>query len=360
MTGIRGQLETSLKSAKIKLIHGTATFRSPSSVTVESNGKSEDLSFDKALITAGTEIYYPSALEPHKEHLLNSDTALELTASPESIVIVGGGAIGLEFACLLNAVGTKVTVIELKPAILPGEDPAVVSALARSLEARGIALKTGVSVKELKKGPEKWDVTLSNDEKLETHHVMTCVGRVPKPALLNIEKANIELDGKKLKLNEFLQTTNPHIYAAGDVATTRLAHAAAAQAEVAAANILGEKESFDDSLTPRCLYSWPEVASVGKWKYQLDEEKKPVKTTRAFFKGSAKALAANETEGFVQIVKDPESNKILGAQIIGAHATELIHIFSVALKAQMTTFDLAKVMFAHPTLAESIRDAARR
>jgi dihydrolipoamide dehydrogenase len=129
---------------------------------------------------------------------------------------------------------------------------------------------------------------------------------------------------------------------------------------VAAANALGESKYFDERFVPRCLYTWPEVASVGQWKHQLEKGNRPGKTSRAFFRGSAKALAADEPEGFVQIVSDPNTGQILGAQIIGAHATELIHIFSVAMAKEMTTRELSEVMFAHPTLSEVIRDAARK
>src|SRR5262249_16433517 len=162
---------------------------------------------------------------------------------------------------------------------------------------------------------------------------LACVGRLPSTQGLDLEKAEIKFEKSRIVVNSQLQTSNPNVFAIGDAAGTRLAHHASAQGETAAANALGKKESCDDRFVPRCLYSWPEVASVGAWKYQLEENGKPVKATRSFFKGSSKALASGETEGFVQVVSDPVSGKILGAQIIGAHATELIHIFSVALHA---------------------------
>jgi dihydrolipoamide dehydrogenase len=187
------------------------------------------------------------------------------------------------------------------------------------------------------------------------------VGRVPALDGFGLEKAGIKFEKRQLTVNDRLQTTNPNVYAAGDVTLqTRLAHAASVQGEVAAKNALGGSEIFDGSLVPRCLYSWPEVASVGRWKYELEAENKPVKTSRAFFKGSAKALAAGEADGFVQIVSDPGSGRLLGAQIIGPHATELIHVFSVALKAKMSIADFNSVIFAHPTLSETLKDAARK
>jgi dihydrolipoamide dehydrogenase len=212
-------------------------------------------------------------------------------------------------------------------------------------------VKTNTQVSALKKLTHGWEVTFSDGEKMEKREVLVCVGRVPNHASLNLAAAGVEMKGRIPVLNDDLQTTNPNIYVAGDAGTTRLAHAAAAQGEVAAANARGESRRYDDRFVPRCLYSWPEVASVGAW-----EGKK----SRGFFKGSAKALAANETDGFVQIVSDPGTDKILGAQIIGAHATELIHIFSIALKKEMTVKELSEVMFAHPTLSEVIKDAAKK
>lgn len=229
-------------------------------------------------------------------------------------------------------------------------------ALTQSFETRGIRVKTGVVVKSASKYTGGWTIELSSGETYQVQALAACVGRFPDLSPLDPQKAGLTLEGRTLKLNERLQTSNPDIFAAGDVTLqTRLAHAASLQGEIAAKNALGASDIFDGSLVPRCLYSWPEVASVGKWVHDIPG----AKTARGFFKGSAKALAAGEADGFVQIVSDP-SGLVLGAQIIGPHATELIHIFSIALKAKMSLKELASVVFAHPTLSEVIRDAARR
>jgi dihydrolipoamide dehydrogenase len=266
--------------------------------------------------------------------------------------------VGCEFACLLNAAGAHVTIVELTAGLLPGEDEAVVTALTRSFEQRGISVKTNAKVENLKKLPTGWSFSIG-EETIEADQILVCVGRIPSFKSLALEAAGIKAE-RAILINDRMQTSNPNVYAAGDVAGTRLAHAASAQAEAAASNALGVSKLFEDRFVPRCLYSWPEVASVGQWKYQLEQQNKPVKAVRAFFQGAAKALAANETEGFVQIVLDPGTGRILGAQIIGAHATELIHIFSVALKKEMTVQELSEVMFAHPTLSEVIKDAAKK
>lgn len=360
VSGIRGQLEASLKSQKINLIRGTARFNWPSSVEVESTDGKKTIHFDKAIIATGTQPFFPPPLDQFRTLFWNSDRALEIKETPKSVIVVGGGAIGCEFACLLNAAGAKVTILELKDNLLPGEDEAVAAALQKSFEARGIDVLTGGKVVAAERGPDGWRLAMSQGKILDAQEVLVCVGRLPMYGELNLDAAGVRIENNRLVLDDRLQTTNPNIFAAGDAATTRLAHAASAQGDVAAANALGGDERYDDRLTPRCLYSWPEVASVGRWKYELENANQPVKTSRAFFKGSAKAQAAKEAEGFVQIVHDPSSGKIMGAQIIGPHATELIHIFSVALKANMTVKDLGGVMFAHPSLSELIKDATKK
>ena len=356
--GIRGQIESSLKTLKVKLVRGSARFRDAQSVEVVSPAGTEVVSFDKAILTTGTENLYPAPFDRFRADLLDSDRMLEVTSTPGSIAIVGGGAIGCEFACLMHAAGANVTIIEMTPSLLPGEDESVVQALTHSFESRGIVVKAGVKVTAVARNGEGWRLTLSNGEAVECEQTLLSVGRAPRFDGLALDRAGIRANGR-LVLDEHLRTTNPNIFAAGDVATTRLAHAAAAQAEVAAANLLGGSKTFDGRFVPRCLYSWPEVASVGAWKYELEKAGEPVKTRRAFFRASSKALAAGEPEGFVQIVSDG-AGRLRGAQIIGAHATDLIHIFSVALKAEMTVEELGEVMFAHPTLSELIRDAARK
>ncbi|OVE75776.1 hypothetical protein BVX98_06885 [bacterium F11] len=360
VSNIRTQLERSLKTQKINLIRGIGEFSGPNTIELKGQESPKSLLFDKAIVTTGTEIFYPPPLDQFRKDLLNSDKVLQLRQTPKSILIIGGGPIGLEFACLLQAAGSAVTVVEMLPTILPGEDPAVVSALTRSFENRGIVIKSQSTVKTLEKTAGGWKVNLQSGENIEVEQILCCVGRVSNPTSLQPEKAGIQVEKNQIKINENLQTTNPNVYAAGDVTTTRLAHAAAAQGNIAAANAWGDKKTFDPSFVPRCLYTWPEVASVGAWKSDLESLNLPVKAARAFYKGSAKALAANETEGFVQIISDPGSKKILGAQIIGANATELIHIFSVALKTNMTTDQLGEVIFAHPTLAEMVKEAAKK
>jgi len=358
---IRAGLEASIKRRNINLVRGTARFLTTKSISVESKEGTKEINFDKAIITAGTESVFPPPCDQFRDKLWDSDKMLEISKTPKSIVIIGGGAVGCEFACLLNAAGVKVTIIELQANLIPGEDTLVTATLARSFEANGIKVLTENNVTDMAKEKNGWSLRLAKGEHISSEQVLVCVGRSPQLDNLHLEKAGIVTVKGGLIIDEFLQTTNSDVFAAGDITmATRLAHAAARQGEIAAANALGGKEKYDGDFVPRCLYSWPEVASIGREKWELEEKGVPVKTTRAYFKGSSKAIAAGDTVGFVQIVSDPGSGTILGAQIIGPHATELIHVFAVALKKQMTTRELASVMFAHPTLAESIKEAASK
>lgn len=361
VSGIREQLESTLARARVDLVQGEARFTGASQLSIQSNGGSARLTFDKAIVTAGTSIFFPPPLDRFRDELLDSDRVLELRETPKSAVVIGGGAVGLEFACLLNAAGAKVVVVELTDGVLPGEDAAVASALARSFEARGISIRTGMKVETLEKTADGWRVGLSDGESLACAHVLACAGRAPEPDRFDFDRAGIRVDGRRIVLDKRLRTTNPNVFAAGDgTFTTRLAHAAAAQGEVAAENALGGDARYDDRIVPRCLYAWPEVASVGEWKHEREAQGRPVKASRAFYRGSAKALTAGDSDGFVQIVSEPETKAILGAQIIGAHATELIHIVAVAMKAGLTTAQLGELTFAHPTLSEMIKEACRK
>lgn len=196
---------------------------------------------------------------------------------------------------------------------------------------------------------------------METAQVLACVGRRPKLDMLGLENASVKFSPKGIEVNPNMQTSNPDIYAAGDVTgLSLLAHAGSAQGEIAASNITGESKEYDGALVPRCLYTWPEVASVGLWAHQAQEKNIETKSQRFFFGASGRALAEGDTEGFIQIIIDKASEKILGAQIIGPHATELIHIISVAIKGGLTKKDIKDVIFAHPTFAEGIKGAMER
>jgi dihydrolipoamide dehydrogenase len=280
---------------------------------------------------------------------------------PESMAIVGGGAVGSEFACLFHELGTEVTVIEKTGGLLPGEDRQIVTAIRKSFEKRGIRVYDSATVSRMDRKNDRWEATLSNQVRITAESVLVCAGRRPNCDSLDLEKAGIRHSRHGIEVDSSLRTSNPDVYGAGDVTgLSLLAHAGSIQGEIASANALGENEIYDGNLVPRCLYTWPEVASVGMWAHQADAKGIEAKSQRFFFEGSGRAMAEGETEGFIQVVSDKKTDEILGAQIIGPHATEMIHIISVALKGRMTRRKFREVIFAHPTFSEGIRAALER
>jgi dihydrolipoamide dehydrogenase len=270
--------------------------------------------------------------------------------------------VGCEFACLFHELGSRVVLLEKMEDLLPGEDSAAVRVLRQAFEKRGLRVVAGSTVERLSHEAVGWTARLSTGEDLEAEEVLVCVGRRPSAENLGLESAGVTLEKGRVPVNEFLKTSVASIYAVGDVnGISLLAHAAAAQAETAVDHYFGEKRTYDNSLVPRCLYTWPEVASVGEWTANFQAKGIETKSQRFFFQGSPKALASNEAEGFIQVITEKKPDGLLlSAQIVGPHATELIHVFATALKARMTAAALRSVIFAHPTLSEGIREALSR
>ncbi len=357
----RKSLDHRLGQLRVQVVRGNARFLTDHTLSVTSPNGVERIPFDAAVIATGSRPFFPPPFDVLTDSILDSDRILGMETVPQSLVVVGGGAVGLEFACLFQALGSNVSVIEKKPQILPGEEASVSRLLQKSFEKRGMTIFTDRTVAKAEKNMDGWRLTLSGGETLSSEQVLVCVGRAPGTADLGLEDAGVIVDGGRLAVNPYLQTARSHIYAVGDVnGLSLLAHAASVQGTMAAGHLLGESLSYDSSLVPRCLYTWPEVASVGEWTHSASLKDVEVKAQRFFFQGSPKAMASDETEGFMQILSEKTGGRLLGAQIIGPHATELIHIFSVALSAKQTVDQLRRVIFAHPTLAEGIREALSR
>ena len=357
----RKSLDQRLTQLRVRVVRGTARFLSDRTLSVTSPHGVDMIPFEGAIIATGSRPFFPPPFDGLTESILDSDRVLGLETVPQSLVVVGGGAVGLEFACLFQEMGAQVTVIEKKMQILPGEEASVSRLLQKSFEKRGMKIHTDCTVTQAEKGTNGWRLTLSNGESLAPEHVLVCVGRAPGTSDLGLDAAGVMVDGGRIAVNNYMQTSRSKIYAVGDVnGLSLLAHAASVQGTVAAGHLLGESSVYDSTLVPRCLYTWPEVASVGEWTHSASLKDVEVKSQRFFFQGSPKAMASDEPEGFMQILSEKKGGRLLGAQIIGPHATELIHIFSVALSAKQTVEQLRRVIFAHPTLAEGIREALAR
>jgi len=277
--------------------------------------------------------------------IISSDEILSLSSVPGSLLVIGGGVIGCEFASLFSALGTKVSLLEKLPMLLPGEDKEIARKIEVIFKKKGVKVYTSADLSI---------VDLSIYEK-----VLVCVGRQPNVSGLGLENIGIKLEKKGIAVDDYLRTNVANIYAAGDcTAKVMLAHYAAYQGVAAVENMVsGNKYKADNSVVPACVFCDPEIASVG-----LSEEKSAaagfsVKIYKFDFRASAMARIIDESEGFIKVIVRQDTEEVVGGCVIGPKATELIAILTMAVSAQLTAKQLRAIIFAHPTLSESLRES---
>lgn len=299
--------------------------------------------------------------------VLSSTGALMLQELPKSLLILGSGAIGVEFAHIMNAFGVDVHLVEMLDRILPLEDDEVVAVLQKSFKKRGI--KTYTATKAVSQQPSDGliRVTLEDKEGRQTsvnvEKILVSAGRLPNTVGLGLEQAGIEIDaGGFIKVGDFCQTSVPGIYAIGDIVRTPLlAHVASKEGEIAAQHIAGltHEPRVDPLSIPAATYCEPQVASFGYTERQADEKGIPYKKAMFPYRGAGKAVATEQPEGLVKVLLDPSTGEILGGHIVGAEATELIHELLLARKSELLPEDIATMIHAHPTLSETLMEAMR-
>ncbi|HEU4526088.1 MAG TPA: dihydrolipoyl dehydrogenase [Gemmatimonadales bacterium] len=304
-------------------------------------------------------------LEINKSTVISSDEALFLEQAPATMAIVGAGAVGCEFADVFNAFGTKVTLIEALPRILPFEDAESSDALTKSYRKRGITVLAGAQVKKATVGKDKVTLEVAaggKTETIEVEKVMMAAGRAVNTEGMGFQEAGVQLDPRGfVKVNlETLETTAPGVYCIGDVAgPPMLAHKGSREGVVVAERIAGHKPHpirYDN--VPSVTYCHPEVASIGMTEEQAKEKKLEYQVGRFPFSANGRARTAGETEGFVKIIRDKKYGEILGAHIVGGHASEIIHELAVARENEYTVEEVDLAIHAHPTLSEAIAEAA--
>jgi dihydrolipoamide dehydrogenase len=353
-----------MKSNGIEVIKGKARLISPQKIEVVDE-KQQRVTYQarKIIIATGSvsaDLPLPGA---KLTGVIDSDGALQLTKIPESMVIIGAGPIGLEFGTIFAALGTKVTLLEMLPQILPSEDPEVASALDKSLKRFKILTLPACRVKEITEGAEgKRKVvafTGEGEKAFEAQYVLVAVGRKPNVEGLGLQEVGVRFSKKGIEVNEKMETSIPGIYAIGDVTGQwLLAHFASAQGEVAVENAMGHEVRMDGRVVPRCVYTLPEVAAVGLTDKQAQEAGYELKVGRFPFSASGKATVIGERNGFVKIVAETKYDEILGVHIFGPHATDLIGEAVLAMHLEGTAPDLAQAIHPHPTLTEAMKEAA--
>jgi dihydrolipoamide dehydrogenase len=358
---LRNGVKSLLSAKKVKVIQGTANLVDSRTIQIRETG--EKIASDAILVAVGSKPVVLPIEGIDSPDVLDSNGALFMDVLPKTVVIIGGGVIGCEFAQILSVMGVNVTILELMPTIVPEMDKTISSILQRSLEASGIKIFTGAQAKKIqhkKKGENIVTYVVGGEEKsAKVEKVLATVGRKPALDALNIDALGIACEKGAIVVNEHMETNVPGIYAAGDiVGGIMLAHLAMAEAECAARNIVGDTCSMSYRVVPACIYTIPEIASVG-----LSEEQArkvaDVHVGQFPFRGNGKAMVLNETEGMVKIIADKKYGEILGVHIIGPHATDMISEAVLGMMLEMTAEELAHAIHPHPTLTEAVMEAGQ-
>ena len=361
-------VEFLFKKNKITWLKGEGTVITPAKVSVKTaDGKSETHDAKRAVVlSTGSRVRgLPQAgLAINKTTVLSSDEVLILERAPKTMVVVGAGAVGCEFADVFNAFGTEVTLIDIAPRILPLEDADVSAELARAFKKRKIDVVTGASVKDVKIGADSVSLTIESGgtgRPLTVEKVLVATGRAPNVDGLGLEALGVKRTAQGfIQINERMETSVKGLYAIGDVAgPPMLAHKGEREGIVAAEIIAGgHPHLVNYANIPNATYCHPEVASIGLTEAACKEQKLLYKVGKFPFSANGRARTAGETEGFVKIIVDAKYGEILGAHIIGAHATEIIHELAVARESEFTIEEVELAIHAHPTLSEAIAEAA--
>ena len=357
-------VNTLVKSNGIQLVRGTGEIFDKNTIKVLTpEGNQEQFKTRNIIIATGSTTASLPSVSIDGEFVISSDEALNIETVPEEIVIIGGGVIGVEFATIFNKLGSKVTIIEMLPQIIATEDDKVIQALTYLLQKDGITIFTESKVTGVSTEKEKVKVAFQDKEGkpqiVETEKVLMAIGRAPYTEGLGLEKIGIDFEGKFIKVNSKMETNVPGIYAIGDVVgNLMLAHVASAEGIVAAENIMGGNSYMEYEKVPNCIYTSPEIASVGLTEQEAREKGYKVSVGTFPYQFSGRALAIEEPEGFVKIIAKKELGEILGVHIIGENATDLIGEGLLAMELEASVEELGKIVKGHPTLSENIKEAA--
>lgn len=354
-------LDHLLESRKINIIKGRGVINNPNQVSVTTDTENIVVNFEKLIITTGSKPFFPNIPGIELNSVITSTEALGLKEIPKSIVVIGAGVIGLEFASMFNSIGTKVTIIELQDRILPNEDVEVTAELLKILKRQGIVFKLSSMVKEIRYADEGLSVVLQDTEKefiVNTDKVLVAVGRKLNTESQDIKSLGLEIKNGAIVVNEAMETNIKNIYAAGDVTGGKLlAHLAFAEGKVAAENALGIMSKVNYNAVPSCVYTNPEIASVGMNEEEALKQSIEVSIGRFNFRNNGRSLSHGERDGFVKIIVDKETNTIIGGQILGTNASEMISEITLAVTLKAKADIIADMIHPHPTLSEAVWEA---
>ncbi len=352
-------VEFLFRKNKIALLSGRGRLAGPTAIEVATAGGADRIEARAVIVATGSEPKSLPGVTIDEERVLSSTGAVKREQAPRSLVVIGAGAVGVEFADVYSAYGTEVTVLEALPRILPIEDEEVSAQLTRSLTRRGVTIQTGVKITSVKPGGAGV-VVETEGGRLESEALLMAVGRQARVAGIGLDTLGVKLERGFIAVSPRMETSVGGLYAIGDAAGRQLlAHKAMAEGVVAAEAIAGrDPRPVDYGNVPSCTYCRPQVASVGLTEAQAREGGHELSIGKFPFTASGKAVALGETDGFVKVVADKETGEMLGVHILGPEATEIIHEFAVGRTLEATLEEIVHTIHAHPTLSEAALEAA--
>ncbi|CAL67130.1 dihydrolipoyl dehydrogenase [Christiangramia forsetii] len=349
---------------KIDVIEGVGSFKDKTHINIEKDGETQTIEAKKTIIATGSKPANLPFIELDKERVITSTEALTLKEVPKHMIVIGGGVIGLELGQVYRRLGAEVTVVEFMDRIIPTMDSALSKELQKVLKKQGVKFHTSTKVKSVERNGD--EITIKADDKkdkeieLKGDYCLVSVGRRPFTDGLNAEAAGVKLDDKgRVKVNDHLQTNVENIYAIGDVVRgAMLAHKAEEEGSMVAELMAGQKPHIDYNLIPGVVYTWPEVASVGKTEEQLKEEGVKYKEGKFPMRALGRSRASGDIDGLVKILADEKTDEVLGVHMIGARTADLIAEAVTAMEFRASAEDIARMSHAHPTYAEAVKEAA--
>jgi dihydrolipoamide dehydrogenase len=358
-----GGVATLLRTNGIRIVEGEASFATPREISVKKkDGSKESIPSDAVIVATGSEPVLPPVPGFELDGVITSNEALSLERLPDSVVLVGGGVIGMEFASIFATFGVKVTVVEMLPEILPMLDEEIVAVLKGVLERRGVLFHTGSKVVGVEKKGSKLAARVETPKGslvLDAEKVLVCVGRRPVTRGLGLEHLGVAFERSRVKVNSRMETSVKGIYSIGDCAShIMLAHVASREGEVAAENIMGHAVNMDYKTVPSAVYTAPEIASAGLTEREARGRGHDVKIGKFPLMANGKSIILNDMDGMVKYVVDAKYDEILGVHIIGPRATDLIAQGGLALRLEATVDEILTTIHAHPTVGEALLEAA--
>lgn len=358
---LSGGVETLLKRNKVEIIKDQARLTKPGKVELKNSKRT--IEADEIILAAGSEPIKLSISGVNGKNVLDSDEFLNLESLPKSAIVIGGGYVGLEFAQFLTDLGCETTIIEMMPHLLPGLDSDLAEGLKSSMESKGTVFKTNTTVTSIRDCPEGKKVFYSEGEdqarsSVIAEMVLVVVGRKPALEGLGLEKLGLEAQSGSLSVNEYMETDQAGLYAIGDViGGIMLAHVAMAEAECAVDNIFGFRRAMDYRAVPKCIYTHPEIASVGLSEEEARSRLGGVIVAKVPYVTNGRAVLMGQSQGLLKLVADKRTKRLEGVHIMGPYATEMIAEAVLALQNNLTLYDMASSIHAHPTVSEALGEA---